>query len=213
MLRPARRPLRQLFTALAGVLGLSCTAHAYVVTAFDGSIYTTDTVALDAALGLPASFVVEDFEDATLIPGLSANLSSDGRVLPNHAWDGLTTTISGNAAFSISLAGIRFFGIGISDNDGGGQTLTVNGSTLINLDTIAGYRGDSSSHATYVIVRAEGSDADITTINIDGSMTPMFDHLVLSTEGGLGPTSSVPEPGSTLLALAGIGTIARLRRR
>ncbi len=209
--RPHRRALRQAAAALVATLGLAGAAQAYVLSAFDASIHTTDTAALNAALGLTTLTAVEDFEDATLIAGLTSTLAIDGRDLPNHAWDGITTTVSGYPVFTISLPGIRLFGIGISDNDGGGQTISINSLAPLDLSSVAGYRGDSSGRATYVIVRAEAGDADITRIAIDGSLTPMFDHLVLSTDSGL--TGSIPEPGSALLALAGIGALARLRRR
>lgn len=212
MLRSPRRALRQTAVAIAASLGLAGAAQAYVLSAYDASVYTPDTAALNAALGLTTLTAVEDFEDATLVAGLTSSLASDGRNLPNHAWDGITTTVSGDALFTISLPGIRLFGIGISDNDGGGQTITINSLAPLALGSVAGYRGDSSGHATYVIVRAEAGDADITRIAIDGSLTPMFDHLVLSTDSGLAPAGSVPEPGSAFLALAGIGALARLRR-
>ncbi len=42
--------------------------------------------------------------------------------------------------FAIGLPGIRLFGIGISDNDGGGQTITINNLAPLDLSSVAGYR-------------------------------------------------------------------------
>lgn len=210
MLRLSRRTLRHTAATLATALGFAGSAHAYLLSAYDASVYTGDTAALNAALGLTTLTAVEDFEDAVPVPGLGSSLASDGRNLPNHAWDGITTTVPGYPVFTIGLPGIRLFGIGISDNDGGGQTITVNNLPPLDLSSVPGYRGDVSGHATYVIVRAEAGDADIAQIAIDGSITPMFDHLVLSTDAGL--PASVPEPGSALLSLGGLGILARLRR-
>lgn len=203
------RPLRS--TLLAAGLAAAVPAHAYVATAFDASVYTSSTTALDSALGLTGIVAIEDFEDTVLVPGLTANLGTYGSALPNHAWDGLTASAWGNALFTVSLAGIRQFGIGISDNDGGGQTVTVNSHFTLDLSTVPGYRADSSGRATYVLIHAEAGDADITRIAIDGSLTPLFDHLVLSTDSGLPPTG-LPEPSSAALVLAGAALSRRVLR-
>ena len=156
------RPFRP--ALLAAAIAAAVPAHAYVATAFDASVYTANTAALDSALGLTGIVAIEDFEDTVLVPGLTANLGTYGSALPDHAWDGLTASAWGNALFTVSLAGIRQFGIGISDNDGGGQTVTVNGHFTLDLSTIANYRGDSSGRATYVLIHAEAGDADITDV-------------------------------------------------
>lgn len=206
MTRPFRPAL------LAAAIAAAVPAHAYVATAFDASVYTANTAALDSALGLTGIVAIEDFEDGVLIPGLTSNLTTYGASLPNHAWDGLTASTWGNALFTVSLTGIRQFGIGISDNDGGGQTVTVNGHFTLDLSTVAGYRGDTSGRATYVLIHAESGDADITRIAIDNSLTPLFDHLVLSTDAGLAP-SALPEPSSAALMLAGTALAGWLRGR
>jgi hypothetical protein len=64
--------------ALAAVVLIPTTCPAgFVVTAFAGTTYSANTAAMDAALGI-SGYTIEDFEDTTLIPGLT--ISFDGNI-------------------------------------------------------------------------------------------------------------------------------------
>ena len=52
MLRLSRRTLRHTAATLVAALGFDGSAHAYLLSAYDASVYTGDTAALNAALGL-----------------------------------------------------------------------------------------------------------------------------------------------------------------
>lgn len=128
---------------LVPALMLSSVAHAGIVMhAFAPSAYNPDTAAMDAALGI-AGYHVENFEDTTLIDGLSYTLSNpDGGTftsLPavydtashsatvNNQWDG-SHILLGNEFNSITnegarannvvftfAGGARSFGVGLSN--------------------------------------------------------------------------------------------------
>jgi len=88
--------------AAAGTLLVAGTASAFDVELIHPSAYSTDTAAMDSALGI-TGLVIEDFEDLDLVPGLRVattnpdstatsvlpNLYLDGSgVFNNNSWDG-----------------------------------------------------------------------------------------------------------------------------
>lgn len=85
--------LRWLFVLVMTVSGLgffwtSCQAG-YVVTAFAGTVYSANTAAMDAALGI-SGYTIEDFEDTVLIPGLT--ISFDGLIPQDKSYTSLPKT-------------------------------------------------------------------------------------------------------------------------
>ena len=75
MLASPRPSLRRCHLGMAvaavSMLLLADGAAAYRVTAFGPEVFDPDTPAMDAALGISGSFVIEDFEDTQLVPGLA----------------------------------------------------------------------------------------------------------------------------------------------
>ena len=70
--------------------------------------------------------IIEDFEDRTLIPGLgiSVPLMSWNSKLP---WDGKHAAGPfSEVEFKIREDNVRLFGVGIGDNDGGGEWISIN---------------------------------------------------------------------------------------
>lgn len=70
--------LRWLFVLVITVSGLgfytTSSQAAYIVTAFAGSVYSPNTAAMDAALGI-SGYTIEDFEDTVLISGLTISFN------------------------------------------------------------------------------------------------------------------------------------------
>lgn len=69
----ARRNLVALLTA-AVLIAASPAQAGYTVTVFPISTYSANTAAMDATLGI-TGYVIEDFEDATFVPGMSVTFS------------------------------------------------------------------------------------------------------------------------------------------
>jgi hypothetical protein len=82
-----------------------------------------------------ASLTVEDFEDTHLDPGLRTTLTPGLSSDPHPgAWDGKLASAERNSAlFEMDSPGVRLFGVGIGDNDGGGETLSINGGWHVRL--------------------------------------------------------------------------------
>lgn len=129
-------------TAACVFFGLVAQAD-IVLNNFDASVYSADTASMNAALGI-AGFAIEDFEDTTLLSGLSYTLEDTATVtfdaLPatfdatssspfnNDFWDGENVLIStfdnatddypGSAAQTVTFdfdGGATSFGIGLSN--------------------------------------------------------------------------------------------------
>lgn len=63
--------MKTLFTVAAVSFFLVNNAHALLITAINPSAYSSDPVQMDLNLGIDASFIIENFEDLTLVPGLT----------------------------------------------------------------------------------------------------------------------------------------------
>jgi len=71
---------------LLGVVGgfLAAPAHAgMILNFFPASVYNSNTPAMYSTLGINGGYMVDDFEDSTLLPGLSINLSGG---VPATTW-------------------------------------------------------------------------------------------------------------------------------
>ena len=109
--------LRWFFVMVVTLLGPvliseSCQAG-FVVTSFAGSSYSSNTVAMDAALGI-SGYTVEDFEDTVLISGLT--ISFEGLIPENKSYTSLPKTFD---SAGDSQTANNFWGpSGISVGDG-----------------------------------------------------------------------------------------------
>lgn len=63
---------------------------AYTISVFSRFAYNADVATMDANLGLPSSFLFEDFDDSTLIPEF--HVSSNYAGFPNALYLGPFTT-------------------------------------------------------------------------------------------------------------------------
>ena len=70
-----------------GLVGgfLAVPAHAgMILNFFPASVYNANTPAMYSTLGINGGYMVDDFEDSTLLPGLSISLSGGG--VPATTW-------------------------------------------------------------------------------------------------------------------------------
>src|SRR5262249_49052884 len=73
---------------------------------------------------------------------------------------------------------IRIFGVGLGDNDGGNERISINGTPPVQLNRLPGHERDGGGRAYYVLVLAQPNDPDIRAVTFDQCVTVSFDHLI-----------------------------------
>lgn len=211
--------MRNLFVTTVAALLISSAgvAEAFTFTSYGPGTYT------DAVAGLDGPGVVfEDFEDTTLIDGLSVewvgtppaalgpvtvlpNLFEPASVYGNNsqAWDGshtLTNSVpndfSGNLADITELhfaGGRQFVGVGISNIEYGGAAVIVNGNALtVDVNAQPGL-WTGAARGMYILIQAEaGESIDKIGLTQGAGDSLMFDHVA---------TNAIPEPSTYLLMI------------
>ena len=203
----------------AEVLALYASAPPFIISSFDPSEVFTGTspaqqAALNAAVGV-TGHIVEDFEDLTLVSGLTITGGEFGlniqSGLPNAIWDGTGFFVNqvddGNGLDFTVTGGTTSFGIGMGDIDAAGVHLFVNGEDYGSIMNFANWvkLGDNVRD---VFVRVDAAPGEtINTVRIEqisGSFNDgiFFDHVTFSP-----PVFSVPgSAGGTAIGGAAGGT-------
>ena len=206
-----------LLIALLSVVCMGTTAEAYVIVSFGPDVYDGGTPAMDAALGI-TGYTIEDFEDSTLVDGLT--ISGFGFIEypsnePQDAWDGTKTatfwgvTEAAPGALNF-VGGASSVGIGLSSLHNETNLFRVNGGDWITLDLTnfpdwAIYNNPDPNQAGYLRIDQEFGDAPITSIELADPQdeTLRMDHVAF-----------IPEPSTlTMLACAFVALGLLIRRR
>ena len=193
-------------------------ASAFVIDTYGPSAYDSDTATMNATLGLTSSETVfEDFEDASLITGLTLDFSGisstfstiGGSVGAEDPWDGdsvleLYTDATGQSRMTFLIAGgTNLFGFGISDNDARAWTVIVNDGEYVTT-SLPGLDQGSGGRNGYVTIRQEIGDSLISKVDFltdnAGNQSILFDHVAVG--------ESVPTPASVFLLLIGLVAMA-----
>jgi len=189
---------------------LSAPSHSFIITSFPSTVYSSDTNAMNASLGIDETYVIEDFEDNTLIAGLTVSDYTDGIGSPTFVsnavivWDGGRGFVSGLAqpiqdpTFSFADEIMRF-GIGISDYQPefyGVSEILVNGFSVGSIP-VSGTLRDG-----YIFITAgEGESINTVTFLQAGNDSILYDHLAAK-------MGKAPIPSTLVLiglGLAGLG--------
>jgi HEAT repeat protein len=183
-----RLPSRVGFLPLALFLStlLDTTLAGYEIKLFPAStVYTPDLEVLHERLGFNGQKLkAEDFEEAEPADWVRTNLKGTAQDTARAAWRGRSASTSAeNAHIEIRLPGARLVGIGVADNDGGREKLTINGGMPIQLNKLEGHCIDSGGRAYFVTIEAEPGDADIATLHFDEGLTVVFDYLIVQQSG------------------------------
>src|SRR6185369_3069652 len=144
---------------------------AYEIKLFPASaVYDPDTEILHERLGLKGQPLrVEDFEDTELAVWLHTNLQGGGgEGTDRTAWAGnLASAYADLARLEIDLPNVRLLGIGLGDNDGGHERVSINDDPAVLLETLPGHVIDGRARSYYVIVEAEPGEASIRSVVFD----------------------------------------------
>jgi formylglycine-generating enzyme required for sulfatase activity len=214
------RPHR--FVLLSALLALvvlsaafSAAAHAVTITRFSPAVYDTNTVTMDAALGV-TGYQIEDFEDATLdaIPGLTITDVDTGGTLdlsqPVSAafpWDGdaaMSYEGMGAPVVTIAFDDVNSVGFGLSGYEFGTHLIRVHTALPSSFDIAAVLSPGTIGNArnTYIRVDRELGDPAIVGLSL---LSPShneglyLDHLAVQ---------AVPEPSAFVLTSAALGCLA-----
>ena len=135
---------------------------------------------LHQKLGLgDVGLIVEGFESETLVEGLTVDLIRRDDT-PENVWDGKKAgEIADKAEFKISLPNVRLFGIGLGDNDGGSERISVNGGPPIELRRLPNFVTDGQQRAYYLVIEAAPGDEYIRSVAFSNGLTLICDHLIL----------------------------------
>ena len=183
---------------------------------FPPSSFDANENTMNATLGI-TGYTIEDFQDGTLIPGLS--ITGQGgtttsfpytSAAPDLFWDGPQILLSdapvtGPNRITFSFNPTESFGIGISDEEGSGFFVSVNGGPETNIETLPNYSNVGNQRNAYIRIDRDAGGPLINSVTFRGTANDdsiFFDHLAVS---------AIPEP--TSLVLFGIATIGLVYRR
>lgn len=172
-------------------------------------VYAEDTEFMHERLGVKSNpLKLEGFEDAVLEPWLRSNLKSGDKGIEQSVWSGdRTSTLSDSADIKILIPNVRAFGVGLSDNDGGNERISINGNPHVPLKTIQGHAGNGGGRAYYVRVTAEPEDPDIKSVVFDRCFTVYFDHLFVL-QANISPRVDEPVPRMVISLVDGTRLVA-----
>ena len=158
-------------------------AHAHNITLFPAAkVFDNNPRIMHQKLGLEDSgLIVEGFEREKLVEGLTVTLTrrdGDGDLL--NVCDGSKASeIVDQAEFKISLPNVRLFGIGLGDNDGGTEQISINGGPPIKLQSLPNFVTDGQKRAYYLLIEAGPGDEYIRSVAFSNAFTIACDHLIL----------------------------------
>lgn len=169
--------------------------QAFTVSSFNPAVVYSGTspaeqAALDTAVGV-SGYVIEDFEDAVLAPGLSMSPAPAlGSTYTGSIWDGVSYTVHGTYAPGILFTfagGAASVGFGIGDVDVEQVHLYVNDMDMGAINALPNFTklGDNVRDV-YIRVDA-GVSESISTIRIQRDATDFndgvfIDHLAFTAE-------------------------------
>lgn len=216
---------------------LSSHASAYQVTGFGPELFSGDLAAMDAALGI-SSYAVEDFEDSTLVSGLTVEYTHTGsgpltelpglfgtdasfyrRNFSGHNWDGphILYTVQPSEVTSALVfrieGGTSSFGIGLSDYLTKSHTWQVNDGPIRTISEIPNVIAYDFGRNGYLRVDVQAGDELIRQVTFfhPASYDALeYDHLAF-----VAPVTSVDAPStfSSILVAAGLGWVGGLARK
>ena len=191
----------------------------FIVTSFDPSVVFSGTspaqqAALNAAVGV-TNYIIEDFEDLTLIPGLTTSGGVFGlniaSVFPGAIWDESSYYVDqvltgGGVTFTVA-AGTNSFGIGLGDIDISDVNLFVNGEDLGSIRDLPNWRklGDNVRDVYIRIDAAPGESITSVQIKQGNNSTfsdgVFFDHVAFDAP----PSIDSVNLSTSVLTIGGAG--------
>ncbi len=197
--------------------------YAYTITGFDPLNFintgagpnATTVTNLDNTVGLNGA-IIEDFEDNTLINGLSLtfNGASPGVFTAGQGlWDGTQAFVTNSFAVPTVFTytpGADTFAVGIGDVETA-LPVEVNGQTIIlDIRNISGYnRVSDNSREVYIRIDREQGDTAITEVRFAAPASDgiVFDHLAVFN------SATVPEPATYTMSLIALIGLAFSKRK
>lgn len=196
---------------------------AYTITGFDpldfintGAGPNATTVAnLDNTVGLNGA-IIEDFEDDTLINGLSRTFNGASPAVftaGQGLWDGTKAFVTNSFLVPTVFGytpGADTFAIGIGDVESA-LPVEVNGQVIISdIRNLLGYnRVSDNSREVYIRIDREQGDTAITEVRFAAPASDgiVFDHLAVFN------SSAVPEPATYTMGLIALIALAFSKRK
>ena len=209
-------------------------SNAAIIDVLSSSLYSSDTVAMDAALGI-TGYEIESFDDTTLISGFSYSLlepdigpitelanvfAFEPRLGVYNSWDDefiLTSAKAGENSWNIPWAkgvkfmfdgGVNSLGLGLINFEiqGGKHTVLVNDTAVGTLESDSDFVSSVDRNG-YLKVDAEAGEViNSVTILTENLDGMAFDRLAISRS-----SVSVPEPSSLFLFSSAMFLLLRRR--
>ena len=219
--------IQKFFIGIA-VLLLSTAPYtcAYTVQFISNTAHSTDLATMNTNLGV-TGYTIENFEDTSLVDGLSIRYDSDTPITtlanvyaPIHSpntWDGSYALVNdrnnlwGNSSWAMKMGfyiqgGTTSFGVGLANfqSDATHHTLFINGNAWGTIDSLPNYATGAYLLNGYLkIDAASGELINSISLRNDSSIDGLvFDYVAFG---------AVPEPNS--LALLGLAAILLFFRR
>ncbi len=220
--------MRNIYHGIILTLTITSLAYSYTITSFAQTQLvasgvapnTTDIANFDSLVGTTGG-IVEDFEDNTLIAGLSLTFQGNTNALPSsfrnsnsvlakNFWDGADSVVvnaSSDAIFSYA-PGASFFAIGLGDVESD-LRIVVPGQDLGLVRSLPNYqRILDNAREVYIRIDQQSGDSAITEVRFTNGQSGdgiFYDHLVVA-------NATVPEPASYIFAFLALAFLWRKNR-